>query len=69
MLFRKKLPRCCGYCAHGTQVNSDEVLCIKRGVVRIDRGCSKFTYDPCKRVPLKAKASDFSKYDEDDFTL
>ena len=69
MLFRKKLPKSCTYCIHGTRLNDDEVLCIRKGVVRVDKNCRKFTYDPCKRVPLKQKASDFSKYDSDDFTL
>ena len=69
MLFRKKHPRCCGYCVYGTQVNTDEVLCIKKGVVDISNGCRKFTYDPCKRIPSKMKASDFNKYDKEDFSL
>jgi len=69
MLFRKKHPRCCSYCANATQVNTDEVLCIKRGVVSIDYGCRKFEYDPCKRIPAKQKAPDFTKYDNDDFSL
>ena len=69
MLFRKKHPRCCKYCAHATQVNENEFLCVKRGVVDIDHSCRKFTYDPCKRVPSKAKAPDFTKYDSEDFSL
>ena len=69
MLFRRKLARSCSYCLHGTQVNENEVLCIKRGVVDISKACCKFAYDPCKRIPLKTKTSDFKKYDNDDFTL
>lgn len=69
MLFRKKLPRSCAYCIHSTQLNDEEVLCIKKGVSRIDKPCRKFKYDPCKRIPPKQKASDFSKYDNEDFTL
>lgn len=69
MLFRKKLIRSCAYCINGTQLNPDEVLCIKKGVVRVDRACRKFKYDPCKRIPLKRKASNFSKYDSEDFSL
>ena len=69
MLFRKKMPRSCTYCIHATRLNDDEVLCIKKGIVRVDRCCRKFTYDPCKRIPLKMKTSDFSKYDKDDYTL
>jgi hypothetical protein len=69
MLFRKKLPRSCAYCIHSTKLNYEEVLCIKRGISRIDKSCRKFKYDPCKRIPMKPKASDFSKYDTEDFTL
>lgn len=69
MLFWKKHIRSCSYCIHGTRLNEDEVLCIKKGIRRIDKVCHKFKYDPCKRVPLKRKVSNFSKYDEEDFSL
>jgi len=69
MLFRKKLPRDCRYCTYGTVMDEDTVLCMKRGVRSLDKPCRKFAYDPCKRVPLRAKAPDFEKYQKDDFTL
>lgn len=69
MLFRKKMPRSCTYCQHGTKLNEEEILCVKRGVVCVNRVCRKFTYDPCKRIPPKPKAPDFKKYDQDDFSL
>ena len=69
MLFRKKQPRSCSYCVYGTRLNDDEVLCIKKGIVGVGKTCCKFKYDPCKRVPLKAKATNFSKYDDEDFSL
>lgn len=69
MLFRKKMPRSCIYCVHATRLNEDEALCIKRGIVLVSKACRKFKYDPCKRVPLKAKASNFKKYDDKDFSL
>ena len=69
MLFRKKMPSSCTYCLHGTKLNDEEILCVKRGVVCINRTCRKFTYDPCKRVPPKQKAADFKKYDENDYSL
>ena len=69
MLFRKKLPRSCSYCVHGTRLNEDEDLCVKKGIVSVDKTCLKFSYDPCKRIPLKAKAANFSKYDDEDFSL
>ena len=69
MLFRKKMPRSCSYCIHGTQLNDDEVLCVRKGIVTVDHKCRKFEYDPCKRIPLKAKMPDFSKYEKEDFSL
>ncbi len=69
MLFRKKIPRSCRYCSYGTQLDEDTILCIKRGVVPENKKCRKFTYDPCKRIPPKAKALDFEKYTDDDFSL
>ena len=69
MLFRKKIPRSCHYCAHGTRLEGNQVLCVKRGVVERENGCRKYTYDPCKRIPLKPVSIDFEKYEQDDFSL
>ena len=71
MLFRKRMPRSCDYCAHGAKLNNEaqEFLCAKRGVVSGLKACRKFSYDPYKRVPPKAKTSDFSKYDNEDYSL
>ena len=69
MLFRKKIQRSCNYCSNGTRLNDETILCMRRGIVSPDRACRKFKYDPCKRVPAKPKASDFSKFDSEDFTL
>mgnify|MGYP003318772809 FL=1 len=69
MLFRKKIAKACSYCMYGTQIDAEQVLCIKKGVVPPDGKCRKFCYDPCKRIPLKAKALDFEKYNEEDYSL
>lgn len=69
MLFRKKMPRSCVYCQYGTKMDDSNYLCIKRGVVDAEKSCRKFCYDPCKRIPPKPKAADFSKYQNEDFTL
>lgn len=69
MLFRKKIARSCQYCSHASTLNDAEVLCAKRGIISVEKSCRKFSYDPCKRIPAKAKASDFSKYDTEDFSL
>lgn len=69
MLFRKKVPCSCFYCSNGTVMDENQILCMKRGVVMPKEKCRKFKYDPCKRIPSKPKALDFSKYDEYDFSL
>ena len=69
MLFRKDIPRSCQYCAHGTCYEDEQILCTKKGIVPADGKCRKFKYEPCKRIPPKPKALDFSQYDEKDYSL
>ncbi len=69
MLFRKKIERSCSYCAHGTKIENEQVLCIKHGVVSERYACHGFSYDPCKRIPHKQKALNFSKFKDEDFKL
>ena len=69
MLFRKKIERSCAYCLYGTKLEEDQILCSKNGMRSIDESCRKFKYDPLKRVPTKAKAMDFSKFQDEDFSL
>ena len=69
MLFRKKIEKSCSYCQHSTALEDDQYLCTKKGICSADQKCLHFTYDPCKRIPSKAKALDFSKYDQEDYSL
>ena len=69
MLFRKKIERSCTYCRFAAKLNDSQVLCAKKGIVDTSKPCRKFRYDPCKRIPLKAKAIDFSQYEQNDFQL
>ncbi len=69
MLFRKKIQRSCTYCLYGTSLEEEMILCAKKGLCSADSPCRKFRYDPCKRIPSKAKALDFSKYKNEDFSL
>ena len=69
VLFRKKIEKSCTYCAYGTVLDQEQILCIKKGVVPMLGKCRKFQYDPCKRVPSKPKALDFEKYEKEDFSL
>lgn len=69
MLFRKKIERSCSYCRYGAKLEDDVILCSKKGIRTCGESCRRFKYDPLKRVPHKAKAMDFSKYKEEDFSL
>ncbi len=69
MLFRKKIERSCTYCLHSTQLEDGKILCAKNGLKTQEDKCWRFQYDPCKRIPKKMKALDFSKYDQEDFSL
>jgi len=69
MLFRKKIEPSCSYCTRAAKLADGQLLCCKKGVVPSDGKCAGFRYDPIKRIPLKAKAPDFSKYDQEDFSL
>lgn len=69
MLFRKKIQKSCEYCTHGTILDNNQILCVKRGLITNVEKCRKFKYDPFKRIPSKPKAIDFSQYDEQDFSL
>jgi hypothetical protein len=69
VLFRKKIERACAYCANGTCLDEEQILCTKKGVVSPSQRCRKFTYDPCKRIPSKPKAPDFEKYNNEDYSL
>ena len=69
MLFRRKIERSCCYCSHSAKLEDGQVLCSKKGVQTDDSRCFWFRYDPYKRIPKKAKALDFSKYEEEDYSL
>lgn len=69
MLFRKRTPRSCQYCAYSAGLEDNRMLCAKRGLISACSGCRKFRYDPCKRIPPKPKALDFNKYNDEDFSL
>ena len=69
MLFRKKIERSCAYCLYGTQLEEDRILCSKKGIRSDTDKCFRFRYDPCKRIPRKARALDFTKYENEDFSL
>lgn len=69
MLFRKKMEKRCAYCNNGTALEDGQILCSRKGLRLPEDHCWRFSYDPCKRIPQKAKALDFSRYDNEDYSL
>ena len=69
MLFRKDIEPRCAYCAHGARLEGDSILCRKKGVVQAGEYCRSFKYDPLLRVPPKPAVLDFSRLDDEDFSL
>ena len=69
MFFHKKIARSCSYCRRAVKLDEETVLCSRKGIRPVDSKCMGFRYDPCKRVPVKPKALDFSRYSSEDFAL
>ena len=69
MLFRRTIEKSCVYCERGTELMDGQILCTKKGIRQSQNKCWRFRYDPCKRIPVRPKALDFSKYDQEDYTL
>ncbi len=69
MLFKKDIEPRCAYCRRGAVLDEERVMCMKRGVTSAADSCSRFKYDPLKRIPPKPISADFSHLKEEDFSL
>ncbi|MDE7243925.1 MAG: hypothetical protein K2O18_08115 [Oscillospiraceae bacterium] len=69
MLFRKDMEPRCAYCTKGNVINETEVVCSRKGVVAIEYHCSRFKYDPFKRVPPRPVKLETSKLKAEDFLI
>ena len=69
MLFQNSMEPRCVYCAKGTPLEKDTILCPKKGVVSCGFSCRHFKYEPLKRVPPTPVKADFSGLKEEDFVL
>ncbi len=64
--FDKGIEPKCDYCQFGKRAkDGNKVLCEKRGLVECNYSCSKFTYSPLKRIPVKQLNFVGSLADED----
>lgn len=67
--FEKKMEARCAYCKHGSSLGEERVMCLKKGIVSAAGSCRRFRYDPLRRVPPKPVAADFSRLENEDFSL
>ena len=67
-LFQENIDPRCAYCAKGSLLEGEQILCSKKGVVAASGSCRGFCYDPLKRVPPKPAVLD-SKHSPDEFRL
>lgn len=69
MLFRKDVEPCCAYCVHGSYIDDESVICVKKGVMKSWGKCRRFEYDPLKRQP-EAPSKPLTKgFKEEDFEI
>ncbi len=68
-LFRKDIEPRCAYCAKGSVINDREVVCTRKGVVAVEFHCSRFQYDPLKRVPPRPVKLETSRLKPEDFAI
>ena len=67
-LFSNEITKCCALCERATKLQDvNTVLCKKRGVVSSEHCCSKFVYDPLKRVPKRITV--MAEYSPEDFSI
>lgn len=69
MLFDRNIEPRCAYCKHGTTLDEEQVLCVKKGVMSPVGSCRRFRYDPLKRIPPKPATASFAHLKDEDFTL
>ena len=61
-------PRC-AYCAKGRELDQDQVVCSKKGVMSGGSSCPSFRYDPLKRVPPRPAKLSAANLSDEDFKL
>ena len=66
--FGKRVAPACAYCKLGSlTADGRTVVCARKGVTAPYDSCSRYRYDPLKRVP--ARQASLPSYHEDEFKL
>ena len=69
MLFRRDIVPRCAYCQRGNAISERVVVCRRKGVVAAEFHCTRFKYDPFKRVPPRPVKLETSRLTEEDFRI
>ena len=68
-LFPTSIEPRCAYCAKGRELDQDQVVCSKKGVMSGGSSCPSFRYDPLKRVPPRPAKLSAANLSDEDFKL
>lgn len=68
-LFQTSIEPRCAYCARGRELDPEQIVCPKKGVMSAGSHCAAFRYDPLKRVPPRPAKLAVSALSEEDFKL
>lgn len=69
MIFDKNIPKMCKYCEFAVDIDESTCLCGYKGAVTFDYRCSKYEYNPLRRVPPQKPDFNSSSYSAEDFKL
>lgn len=68
-LFDRNIEPRCDYCRYSHEIDEASFLCTKKGIVKAGSSCRSFRYDPLRRTPPKHTSPNFSKWDNENFSL
>ncbi|MDE6107453.1 MAG: hypothetical protein K2F83_02110 [Oscillospiraceae bacterium] len=68
-LFQENMDPRCAYCAKGSFLDDEQILCAKKGVVPASGHCRAFRYDPLRRVPPKPAVLKPDTHSPEEFRL
>ncbi len=61
---------CCRYCSHGVYIAIERrIMCNTEGIVPREHVCPRFLLDPFKIKVKRLRNIDFSKYENEDFSI
>jgi len=69
MLFDRDIEPNCAYCRYSSSLGTEEVICVKRGIMSGFGSCGAFRYEPTKRVPGTVYRLEPTGLTEEDFTI